>query len=151
MILVERTPGRERGDAQSSSHLNRSLQLDLLARSPSGEDTQERAKRRASISLELKNTPKGRLVYDREWSGEKAVNTWQSVLEEVSEELHKMKVENVFESAQQFNENRFVDRYFYLHEYKLPGQSPVKAMLHGLHFFWQIEGAAHDKEGQDYR
>jgi len=106
MLLVERSPGRERDDAQSSSHLNRSLQLDLLARSPEGEDTQERAKRRASISLELRNTPKGRLTYDREWSGDKAVNTWQSVLEEVSEELHKMKVENVFESAQKCNENR---------------------------------------------
>ena len=109
MILVERTPGQKRGDTQSSPHLNRSLQLDLLPRSPEDEDTQERAKRRASITLELRNTPKGRLVYDREWSGEKAsANTWQSVLEEVSEELNKMKVENVFECAQQCNENRFV-------------------------------------------
>ena len=111
MILVEHTTGRERGEAQTSPRLNRSLQLDLLPRSPEGEDTQERAKRRASITLELRNTPKGRLVYDREWSGEKAANTWQSVLEEVSEELHNMKVENVFESAQRYNEIRFVDRY----------------------------------------
>ena len=114
MILVEQTPVRDRGDTQSPSHLNRSLQLDLLARSPEGEDTQERAKRRASISLELRNTPKGRLVYDREWRGEQTANTWQSVLEEVSEELHNMKVENVFESAQKCNENRFVDRYFFI-------------------------------------
>ena len=115
MILVEHTTGRERGEAQTSPRLNRSLQLDLLPRSPEGEDTQERAKRRASISLELRNTPKGRLVYDREWRGEQTANTWQSVLEEVSEELHNMKVENVFESAQKCNENRFVDRYFFYH------------------------------------
>ena len=102
MLLVERTMGSE----DPSSLLNRSLQL---TRSPETEVAQERAKRRASIASELRKTPKGQLRYDQEWRGEKnATNTWQSALQEVSEELNKMKVETIFEAAQQCDKNRFV-------------------------------------------
>ena len=101
MLLVERTMGSE----EPSSLLNRSLQL---TRSPETEETRERAKRRASIASELRKTPKGQLRYDREWRGETATNTWQSALQEVSEELNKMKVETIYEAAQQCDKNRFV-------------------------------------------
>ncbi len=128
-------------------NLNRSLQADNITTSPlersfsssdkSGNGDGEREMRRRSVAALLRQTSRGRLEYDREWSADNTTpvaaaaaaaataersldawspsastspssasgrpNSWQSVMEEVTEEVHRMKVQTIYEAAKKCN------------------------------------------------